>query len=294
MKEIVVASGKGGTGKTSFVASFALLASARKKVAVGDCDVDAANLALLLPGNNTYEEPFFAGSRARVSPEHCTGCGACEDVCRYDAIVVSGEIAKVNALGCEGCRACSVVCPENAIRFKENRCGTLYQSETGVGPMVHGALGIAQDNSGKLVARVREQTRVVAEERGIELLLFDGPPGIGCPVHAAIGGADLLVIVAEPSASGLHDLERMLELGEHFKLPSAIVINKYDLNMMMTEKIETMAHIHETLVIGRVPFSTSVPKNLSAGETPLAVPRVRKHLEETWSRIENMIGVQAH
>ena len=307
MKEVVVVSGKGGTGKTSFVASFALLARIKTKVAVGDCDVDAANLALLLRGHNIHEEPFFAGSRARVSSERCTGCGACEDVCRYDAIVVSekvvsekvvsettasGEIARVDDLRCEGCRACSVVCPEEAISFKENRSGTLYQSDTLAGPMVHGALGVAQDNSGKLVTKVRQQTRIVAEERGIDLALFDGPPGIGCPVHAAIGGADLVVIVTEPSASGLHDLERMIMLGEHFKLSSVVVVNKYDLSMTMTEKIGTLALSHGTSVIGKVPFDAKVPGKLSAGETPLAVPGVRKHLEEIWSRVETILGIE--
>ena len=287
MKEIVVVSGKGGTGKTSFTASFAHLV--KGPVALGDCDVDAANLALLMPGEDFLEEPFLAGQRARVDEGRCTGCGECENACRYNAIPVIDDLAKVNDLLCEGCRACSVVCPEECIAFVNNRAGTLFHRETSAGPMVHGALGIAQDNSGKLVAKVRAETKLTAKERNIDLAIFDGPPGIGCPVHAAVGGVDLVVAVTEPSSSGAHDLKRMLDLCDHFKLESAVVVNKYDLSMAVTEEIEEMVKKRGAHTVGRVPFDEGVPKALARGEVPLVIPQVKTALENTWRDIVRLL-----
>ncbi len=286
MREIVVVSGKGGTGKTSFVASFAALAGST--IALGDCDVDAANLALLMPGEDTHEEPFFAGRRARVAEDLCAGCGDCVEACRYDAIDLEDGLALTNDLKCEGCRACSVVCPEDAISFVENRAGTLYHRETGAGPLVHGALGIAQDNSGKLVALVRERTRALAEERGIDTILLDGPPGIGCPVHAAIGGVNLVVAVTEPTPSGLHDLRRLMDLCEHFKLDVAVLVNKFNLNGKLSYGLERMVQDRGARFLGGVPFDKEVPMALSRGESPLTVPIVRKALERAWAYVEDL------
>ena len=290
MKTLVVISGKGGTGKTSFCASFAQLAG--EGVVLGDCDVAAANLALLISGEDVEREDFFAGSVATVDGELCIGCGECNIACRYEAIELSDDVARVNHLRCEGCRACSVVCPVDAIQFANKRAGTILRRETALGPMVHAALGIAQDNSGKLVARVREDAQTIAKERGIGLALFDGPPGIGCPVHAAVGGADLLIAVTEPTSSGSHDLERVLYLARHFDLRVGVVVNKYDLNIDVTEQIEQMAEQHEALLLGRVPFDEGVPRALAESKTPLSVPAVRMALVRCWDKIIAAISKQ--
>lgn len=284
MKEIVLVSGKGGTGKTSFVASFAELNG--RSVALGDCDVDAANLALLLPGIDETREPFLAGHRARIEPEMCTGCLMCMETCRFAAILLREDgLPHVDELSCEGCRACSVVCPAEAIGFAQNRAGTVFQRNTRCGPLVHAALDAAQGNSGKLVARVREQTRNIAAELGLELVLIDGPPGIGCPVHASLGGATLVVAVTEPTPSGLHDLVRMIDLLQHFGLESVLLVNKWDLNPQMTEAIERTARDRGVRPIGRVPFDGRVAMALAQGRTPLAVPPVRRALKRAWLEI---------
>jgi len=283
MKELVVVSGKGGTGKTSFTASFAQLS--KNKIALGDCDVDAANLALLMPGDDQHSEPFFAGQHAKVDEALCTGCAACSDVCRYNAIQVIDNLATVKKLACEGCRSCSVVCPTDAITFKDNQAGTLFTRETSSGPMIYAELGIAQDNSGKLVAEVRKQTIKAAENQGIELAIFDGPPGIGCPVHAAIGGVHLIIAVTEPSSSGLHDLERMIELSTHFNLRTVVIINKYDLSPATTKEIELRTLALGSKVIGKIHFDERVPKVLSQGLSPLAVPAIKEQLEIIWQKI---------
>jgi MinD superfamily P-loop ATPase len=208
------------------------------------------------------------------------------ETCRFAAIRFrEGHLPQVDELSCEGCRACSVVCPAEAIEFLQNRAGTIFQRETRCGPLVHAMLGVAQGNSGKLVARVREQTRNIAEERGLELALIDGPPGIGCPVHASLGGADLVVAVTEPTPSGLHDLLRMIDLLHHFKLHSVLLVNKWDLNPQLTESIERTARARGATPIGRVPFDARVPIALAHGKTPLVVPPVRRALKKAWHAI---------
>jgi MinD superfamily P-loop ATPase len=287
VKQLVVVSGKGGTGKTSLCAVFATLAG--REVAMGDCDVDASNLAILMDGEDESEEPFFAGTKARIDAELCTGCGQCETVCRFDAVRVEDGLARVTDLKCEGCKACTLVCAPEAISLEENRAGTLLRRRTGYGPLIHARLGVAQDNSGKLVARVREVARQVAEERGLGLAIFDGPPGIGCPVHAAVGGADLLVIVTEPSVSGIHDLERILQLARHFEIPAAVVINKAGLHPPSEEMVESVARETGVEVLGRVPFDAQVPAALAEGKTPLDVPGVAESLRGAWKRIASLL-----
>lgn len=286
MKEIAILSGKGGTGKTSLVAAFAALAD--KQIVLGDCDVDAANLALLMPGADDSPEPFFAGQRARIDEDECTGCGACVDVCRFDALEMRDNAPSVDDLSCEGCRACRLVCPSDAIHFVDNRSGTIYQRETSAGPLVHASLGIAQDNSGKLVTRVRELARRIAGERGIDRILFDGPPGIGCPVHATVGGVNLVVAVTEPTPSGLHDVERLLELTTHFRLQTVVVVNKFDLNLEMTESLHRKADDRGAFFGGGIPFNAEVPRALAKGDSPLSVPIVSEAIEEIWNFIEKL------
>jgi len=286
MKEIVVLSGKGGTGKTSLTASLALLA--KQKISLGDCDVEAANLALLITGNDTSEKPFVAGQTAFVDSEACTACGACVEVCRYAAITIPAntDAAVVDDIPCEGCRACSVVCPTNAISFSDVCVGTIFQRETAVGPMVHAELGIAQDNSGKLVARVRKETQLRAEANGIELMLLDGPPGIGCPVHAAITGVSLVVAVTEASSSGLHDLERLLELCRHFNASVVVIINKYDLCIEVTEKTEELAKKLNIRIVGKIPFDENIPRALAKREAPIVIPQIREIIQHIWDGIK--------
>jgi len=292
VKEIVIVSGKGGTGKTSFVASFAELNG--RPVALGDCDVDAANLALLLPGQDNVAEPFHAGYKASIEPELCTGCLVCMETCRFAAIRLSERgMPHVDELSCEGCRACSVVCPAEAIEFIPNQAGTVFQRKTRCGPLVHAELGVAQGNSGKLVARVREKIRSIGEELGLQLALIDGPPGIGCPVHASLGGADLVVAVTEPTPSGLHDLVRMIDLLQHFKLHSVLLVNKWDLNPQMTEAIERTARKRGVRPIGRVPFDGRVAMALAQGRTPLVVPPAQRALKMAWQEIGYTLAATA-
>lgn len=284
MKEIAIVSGKGGTGKTSIVAAFAEIQ--QNQVVLGDCDVDASNLALLIPGLDVKEEPFFAGLRARIDEDRCSLCGECVEVCRFQALSLKDNLVpKVDKLACEGCRACSVVCGEEAISYDENRAGTLYMRETAAGPLIHAALGVAQDNSGKLVAEVRERARAEAEERGIDTILLDGPPGIGCPVHAAISGVSLVVAVTEPTPSGTHDLARLLKLCDHFKLKVVVIVNKYDLHGSWKPELEKIIERNGVDLVGTVPFHRDVPMALARGESPLSVPIVRESLERIWDRI---------
>jgi MinD superfamily P-loop ATPase len=284
VNQLVVISGKGGTGKTSILASLAYLSAWENPVTTADCDVDAANLALLLPGEDVRTEPFWSGRRARIDPQSCTLCGLCVEPCRAAAIRIE-DFAVVDPLACEGCGVCELVCPEEAVSFVDNQAGVWMERRTASGPLIHAALGIAQDNSGKLVAQVRQEARAVAERDDIDLVLVDGPPGIGCPVHASLTGCDLALVVTEPTPSGEHDLERVLVLLDHFALPAAVLINKHDLSPEFTARIEALARRAGAQVVGKLPFSPEVPRALARGELPLAVEAVAAPLAEVWERI---------
>jgi MinD superfamily P-loop ATPase len=286
--QLVVISGKGGTGKTSILASLARLAASKSPVITADCDVDAANLALLLPGEDIRVEPFWAGRRARIDTERCILCVSCADQCRAAAIHIE-DFAVVDPLACEGCGVCALVCIEEAVSFVDNRAGVWMERRTAFGPLIHAALGIAQDNSGKLVARVREEARAVAERDDIDLILVDGPPGIGCPVHASLTGCDLALVVTEPTPSGEHDLERVLELLDRFGVPAAVLINKHDLSEEFTDRIEGLAKRADAPVVGRLPFSPEVPRALARGELPLAVEAVAVPLAEVWREVAALL-----
>jgi len=283
MREIAVVSGKGGTGKTSIVSSLAEVSDT--KLVLADCDVDAANLPLLLSGIDGPAEPFFAGETACVDDTLCTGCGACEDVCRFGAVRVTDAGTRIDSFHCEGCHACSLVCPEEAISFQEDQAGTLTVREGPYGTLVHAALGIARDNSGKLVAQVRKEARAVAEREARPVILIDGPPGIGCPVHAALSNVDHVLMVTEPSGSGLHDLERILDLCEHFSLGASCLVNKADLNPALAEEAMALVTRRGASCLGMLPFDPDVPRALSRGECPLSVPGFRDRIEEAWATL---------
>ena len=273
MKEIVVISGKGGTGKTSIVASFAFLAE-RKVLA--DCDVDAADLHLILAPKIESEEDFSGGGKARIIPERCVACGLCVRLCRFGAVSAgkkpadeagNGEKPVINTLLCEGCKLCVRACPEGAIDFKPSVDGQWFVSQTDYGPMVHARLGIGRGNSGKLVAVVREKARSIAAERDLDLVIIDGSPGIGCPVIASITGADLVLAVSEPTVSGKHDLLRVSELTAHFQIPLLVCVNKWDLNPEVAAQIEELAQERGARLAGRVRYDPAVTRAMVARKT---------------------------
>jgi len=261
MKELVVISGKGGTGKTSLMAAFASLA---KSKVLCDADVDAADLHLLTDPKIKERHDFQGGCIAVINPDKCTECGLCRDLCRWEAI---SEQFEVDSIECEGCGVCVDFCPEQAIDFPLKTCGQWFISDTRFGPMVHARLGIAEENSGKLVALVRQEAKKLAEKQNLNLLITDGPPGIGCPVIASIGGATALLIVTEPTVSGLHDMERVAQLAAHFKVPGMVCVNKFDLNLDQTQAIEKLAKEKKMAVLGRIPFDLVFTKSMVQGKT---------------------------
>ncbi|MEW6202544.1 MAG: ATP-binding protein [bacterium] len=289
MKEVVVVSGKGGTGKTSIVASFAFLAE-RKVMA--DCDVDAADLHLILHPKIRYCEAFFCGKVARIETEKCTGCGKCRDLCRFDAI---SEKYIVDTIDCEGCGVCYYACPENAVVLEEKKSGEWFISDTDYGPMVHAKLGIAEENSGKLVSLVRLQARRLAEEQNLDLVIIDGAPGIGCPVIASITGADLVLAVTEPTMSGLHDLKRVVELAEHFRIKTMICVNKYDINHEIKQDIVDFCEQKKILFAGQIPYDNVVTKAQIAGVSVVEYSRaqVSMEIERIWKQIFYTLSVEA-
>ena len=258
MRELVIISGKGGTGKTSIVGCFAVLA---KKKVLADCDVDAADLhLLLLPEIKEWRE-FYAGKRASIRQRDCIRCGACLARCRFEAVRMNGTGAgeatfRIDPLSCEGCGVCVHFCPQQAIDFAEKKAGEWYLSETRYGPMVHAQLGIAEGNSGKLVTLVRNQAHRIAKERGLDWVIIDGAPGIGCPVIASIAGADLILIVTEPTLSGQHDMARVVQLTQHFHAPVALCINRYDLNERISDGIRRWCKENGIPVLGEIPYDT--------------------------------------
>ncbi len=288
MKELVVISGKGGTGKTSITAAFAALA---QNSVLCDADVDAADLHLLMDPDILKTSDFSGGGIAVIDPQRCTQCGTCREVCRFDAV---SEDFVVDDIACEGCGVCVDMCPENAIDFPVRTCGQWFISDTRFGPMVHARLGIAEENSGKLVTLVRKEARRLAEEQGRDWIITDGPPGIGCPVIASIGGADAVLVVAEPSVSGIHDMNRVAELAAYFKVPVMVCVNKYDLNPEQTAAIEESAKNNTTAFVGRIAFDSVFTDAMIQRKTVMeyngrspASKAVRQLWEEIVKRINN-------
>jgi len=265
MKQVAVISGKGGTGKTTVVASLAALAN---DLVLADCDVDASDLHLLMhPGVETRRE-FIGLDVATIDSDACTECGLCEQHCRFDAI----SDFEVDPILCEGCGVCAYVCQSDAIRLEPETAGEVFISKTACGPMVHARLFPGSEASGKLVAEVRQDSQRVAREAGKELIIIDGSPGIGCPVIASITGIDLAVCISEPSVAGLHDLDRVHDLLKHFQIPAIAVINRYDINTELADEIEKSCQKKGVEVVARIPYDTSVVEAMVRGEPPTANP----------------------
>jgi len=280
MKEIVILSGKGGTGKTSIVGSFAALA---KRKVLADCDVDAADLHLLLSPSLKQESEFWSGQVACIDEDKCTQCGLCQDLCRFGAI----KDFRVDPVSCEGCGFCSHICPVEAITMRENMSGYWFISDTRYGPLVHARLGIAQENSGKLVAMVRQHAKQIAEEQSLDYIISDGPPGIGCPVISSLSGASLALLVTEPTLSGIHDLERVLGVCRHFDIPALVCINKSDLNEDNARRIESYCSTQDVGVASKIPFDNVVTEALVRGVPVVeyADGRVSQEISTLWQKV---------
>ena len=258
MKQITILSGKGGTGKTTITACFAVLSD---NAVLADCDVDASNLHLLLNPNVRETMDFKGLNLAKIDPEKCNECGKCMELCRFNAI----KDFKVDPIHCEGCKVCVVNCPADAIEFNERICGQAFISETKYGAMSHAKLRPGMENSGKLVTLVRQNASSLAERTGSDLILVDGSPGIGCPVIASIANVDAGVVVVEPALSGIHDLKRAIELLDHFEVKSYVIVNKFDINRKNTVDLERFCKMNSIVVLGKVPFDSTVTKSMVHG-----------------------------
>jgi MinD superfamily P-loop ATPase len=287
MKQITVISGKGGTGKTTIVASLAALAKGRAVIA--DCDVDAPDLHIILHPEVKERRDFLGMKRAFIDRSLCTDCGECQEYCRFAAI----HDRAVDPLACEGCGACQFVCPVGAVAMVNRLSGYAYISETRFGPLVHADLFPGEEASGKLVAVVREMARDVAERLNLELVLIDGSPGIGCPVIASLTGTDLALIVTEPTLSGVHDLERIIGVAEHFGVLSLVCINKYDLNPEAARKIEELCLDRGVEVVGRLPFDTAVVDAMVAGRAVVEMDDgpMGEAIKSLWRGVEMRLQV---
>ncbi len=288
MRELVILSGKGGTGKTTVAASFAHLAE--RKVMV-DADVDAANLELVLSPQVREEREFRGGKLAIIEPALCTACGRCAEVCRFQAVQEREDEYLIDLIACEGCAVCYYECPSEAIRLEEPLSGHWFTSDTPYGPLVHAQLRPAQENSGKLVTIVKQRARQLALAQGCDLIIVDGPPGIGCPVIATAAGADLALLVTEPTVAGLHDLERILSTTAHFGLPALVCINKYDLNPEVSQVIAEDCAARDLPLVGSIPFDKAVTEAMVQGKSVVSYSRDRasQAIERLWKETKRFL-----
>ncbi len=288
MREIVVISGKGGTGKTTVAASLSFLA---ENSVVADCDVDAADLFIIMKPEITKKHDFYSGKMAVIRKESCISCGLCKKLCRFNAIDFNQQTDSylVKETDCEGCGVCVRFCPEKSINFIDRLCGQWYISKTESGDFVHAKLGIGAENSGKLVTVVRENGKNIAEKNHADYMITDGPPGIGCPVIASITGADAVLIVTEPTLSGMSDMKRVLELAGHFKMKAFVIVNRWDINAEITNEIEKHAELEGAFVPGRISLSPDVNKAQIAGKTVVKYSdgMTAKELKNIWKNIVN-------
>ena len=269
MNQLVILSGKGGTGKTSLAAAFAHLAHegpAALSAVLADADVDAANLELVLRPTRLETHDFTGGSVAVIDPQRCQLCGTCEQVCRFDAVIPGNVTFTIDPIACDGCAACVYQCPEDAIHMEPQAAGRWYRSESRYGQLIHADLYPAQENSGKLVTLVKQNARLLALDNSSQVVIVDGPPGIGCPVIAAAAGADLALVVTEPSVAGIHDLARALETTAHFRIPALVLINKADIYPEGSAQIEAVCAEMGVEIIGSIPFDPAVTAAMINGE----------------------------
>ena len=292
MKQLVILSGKGGTGKTTVAAALAHLASKETPVVLADADVDAANLELVLSPQVQETHDFIGGQVAIIDPDLCTACGICAEVCRFEAVIPGDDTYRVDDIACEGCASCFYQCPVEAIRMEEQVAGRWFRSDTRFGPLFHAHLFAAQENSGKLVTLVKQQGRLRALDEGRELLIVDGPPGIGCPVISASAGADLALLVVEPTVSGVHDLERILATTNHFGVPALVCINKADINASRADEIATFCAAQGIALLGRVPYDTVVTEAMVQGQpvTEYGDGPVSRELRRVWERVRERLA----
>lgn len=285
IKELVILSGKGGTGKTSMAASFASLAE--NKV-MADCDVDAADLHLIVKPEIIKEEVFNGGSKAFINRKDCTLCGKCTELCRFDAI---GKSFVVDILACEGCGVCAAFCPSDAIEMKPHQSGVWFESQTRFGPMVHARLGIAEGNSGKLVTIIKKRAKEIAVENKCDLIIVDGSPGTGCPVIATVTGCSFVLIVTEPTVSGIHDLMRVHSLIEHFRIESAVCINRYDINNEKSDEIAAFCSEKGIPVFGEIPYDDDVTEAQITGKSIVQYSSgpASEAIKAMWHKIEKEI-----
>ncbi|MCD6179833.1 MAG: 4Fe-4S binding protein [Bacteroidales bacterium] len=286
MKQITIVSGKGGTGKTSITSAFASIA--QNKILV-DCDVDAADLFLTTQPTIIEQHEYEGGKIAVIDAEACTNCGICEELCRFDAISLVDGQTTISEFSCDGCKLCEIACPVNAITMEENMDSSWFKSDTRFGPMVHAKLGIGEDNSGKLVTKIRDIAVQIAKEKEIETVLIDGPPGIGCPVISTLTGVDVALMVTEPTLSGMHDLHRLIELAKGFKLKSYVMINKFDLNTNISNDIEKLCQEEELEVLAKIPFNRDFVDAMVNQQTVVEyAPEsdLSKTLTKVWNRLE--------
>ncbi len=281
MKQVVVISGKGGTGKTSITAA---LAGVGPQKVIADCDVDAADLHLILDPKVKLREDFYSGQTATINTEHCIECGQCAEQCRFNAISVSFEIVKEK---CEGCGLCEFICPTQAVSMTDRKCGHRFVSNTRFGTMVHAALGIGEENSGKLVTAVRKTARELAEAEKAKLVLVDGSPGIGCPVIASLTDIDFCILVAEPTVSAVHDLKRVHELARHFEVPCTAILNKCGINESLENEIRKYCRENEILILGEFPYDTTFSQAQIHGKTvaEFAPDTFGPTVRNIWSRM---------
>jgi len=287
LKQVAVVSGKGGTGKTTITASFAALAH---DMVIADCDVDAPDLHLLLHPQIVKTQEFKGSKLAAIDRTKCIKCGLCKESCRFGSI---NDSITIDSFSCEGCGVCVIVCPEEAISLKERISGYNFISKTKYGTMSHARLNPGEANSGKLVTLVRHNARKIAEEEDLDLILIDGPPGIGCPVIASVTGVDAGLIVTEPTMSGIHDLDRALQLLNHFNILPLVCINKYDINRKNTEKIVKSCEKNEVDIAGKIPFDPTVTEAMVAGKTIVEYSpenEVSQEIKTTWKRVLSVLN----
>jgi len=287
MRQITVLSGKGGTGKTTITASFAVLA---KKAVVADCDVDAPDLHMLLHPEIIETQEFKGSKLAVINEARCIKCGLCREKCKFNAVT---ESFAIDSFSCEGCGVCAIVCPTNAIALTERVSGHAYISKTKYGFMAHAMLSPSESNSGKLVTLVRQNAKILAEREHCNFIIIDGPPGIGCPVIASVTGVDAGLVVTEPTMSGIHDLKRALQLLEHFNVQPFVCVNTYDINKDNAEKIESFCKENGINVIGKIPFNPIVTEAMVNGKTIIEYsPRnaVAKEIEGIWEKLSTLVS----